>query len=297
MKTKLLCLAMALVLGLALVSAIAPAKQVRGATTWYVNPGESIQAAVDAASPGDTIIVRDGTYTENVDVNKDYLTIRSDNGAGTTLVQAANRDDHVFGVTADYVYISGFTVKGASGYQMAGIFISGLENNVSNNNVLMSSYGIYIKNSSNTTIESNSVDTDGIDLGTHGIYLDHSNNNIIAGNSVPRIHSTYGGIYLYYSEHNSLVSNTISSAGGICLVYSGNNALADNIVCSANLDGWGIDLVNSGNNTLTNSTISSHQRNFEVLGAASHNWWKFDLAISYTLLPSKSILLGNQRFL
>ena len=31
--------------------------------------------------------------------------------------------------------------------------------------------------------------------------------------------------------------------------------------------------------------------------AASHNWWKFDLAISYTLLPSKSILLSNQCFL
>jgi len=25
--------------------------------------------------------------------------------------------------------------------------------------------------------------------------------------------------------------------------------------------------------------------------AASHNWWKFDLAISYTLLPSRSILI------
>jgi uncharacterized membrane protein len=32
-------------------------------------------------------------------------------------------------------------------------------------------------------------------------------------------------------------------------------------------------------------------------GAASHNWWKFDLAISYTLLPSQSILLSNQYFL
>jgi hypothetical protein len=31
--------------------------------------------------------------------------------------------------------------------------------------------------------------------------------------------------------------------------------------------------------------------------AASHNWWKFDLAISYTLLPSQSILLSNQCFL
>jgi len=33
-----------------------------------------------------------------------------------------------------------------------------------------------------------------------------------------------------------------------------------------------------------------------VVKAASHNWWKFDLTISYTLLPSQSITLSNQYF-
>jgi photosystem II stability/assembly factor-like uncharacterized protein len=73
----------------------------------------TIQVAVDAASPGDTIIVRDGTYIENVDVNKDHLTIKSENGAGKTIVQAANPNEHVFKVRASYVNINGFTVKGA----------------------------------------------------------------------------------------------------------------------------------------------------------------------------------------
>jgi hypothetical protein len=41
----------------------------------------TIQAAVDAVNAGDTIIVRDGTYTENVNVNKPHLTIQSENGA------------------------------------------------------------------------------------------------------------------------------------------------------------------------------------------------------------------------
>jgi len=47
-----------------------------------------------------------------------------------------------------------------------------------------------------------------------------------------------------------------------------------------------------------------HQPDFEeksnifiLDSAASHNWWKFDLAISYTLLPSQSIPLSNQYFL
>jgi pectin methylesterase-like acyl-CoA thioesterase len=46
-----------------------------------VSPGQSIQAAVDRARPGDTIVVQPGTYAETVQVSKDDLTIR---GAGAT---------------------------------------------------------------------------------------------------------------------------------------------------------------------------------------------------------------------
>jgi parallel beta-helix repeat protein len=49
-----------LLLGLAVVSAPTPAT----AKSFTVKPGESIQAAVDAASPGDTIKVMPGDYTE-----------------------------------------------------------------------------------------------------------------------------------------------------------------------------------------------------------------------------------------
>jgi hypothetical protein len=80
--------------------------------TYYV-PDDylKIQWAVDNASAGDTIIARDGTYTENVDVNKDHLTIKSESGAEKTTVQAVELNDLVFVVIADYVEVSGFTVK------------------------------------------------------------------------------------------------------------------------------------------------------------------------------------------
>ncbi len=38
-----------------------------------VKPGQSIQAAVDAAAPGDAIVVRGGTYQESVVITKDRL--------------------------------------------------------------------------------------------------------------------------------------------------------------------------------------------------------------------------------
>jgi nitrous oxidase accessory protein NosD len=51
-----------------------------------VRPGESIQAAVDAANPGDTIVVRPGTYRQNVVVAKDGIKLV---GFGARLVSPA----------------------------------------------------------------------------------------------------------------------------------------------------------------------------------------------------------------
>ncbi len=51
-----------------------------------VEAGESIQAAIDAARPGDTIKVRAGTYGENLIVTKDRIKIEGA-GAGKTILE------------------------------------------------------------------------------------------------------------------------------------------------------------------------------------------------------------------
>ena len=120
------------------------------ATDIYVPDNyEKIQWAVDNATEGATIIVRDGIYTENVDVNIAHLTIRSQNGSASVTVEASDPNDYVFNVTADYVDISGFTVTGANGYEKAGIYLQeSTSPTISNSTVENNTIGISISGSS-----------------------------------------------------------------------------------------------------------------------------------------------------
>ncbi len=75
--------ALAAVVTALVVTATAQPGAAAGATVHVVNPGGSIQAAVDAAAVGDTILLKAGTYAGGVLIAKSSLTIR---GAGPTTV-------------------------------------------------------------------------------------------------------------------------------------------------------------------------------------------------------------------
>jgi parallel beta-helix repeat protein len=137
-----------------------------------------IQWAIDNTTGGDTIIVRDGTYIENMDVNK-RLTIRSENGPANCIVDAADPDDDVFDVNTDYVNISGFTVTGATGWgYIAGMYIHANHGNITNNDVLNNRYGIYLKNSGNNIVTNNNASYNDV-----GIRLEYSSDNKITKNN------------------------------------------------------------------------------------------------------------------
>jgi parallel beta-helix repeat protein len=177
--------------------------------TYVPDDYPKIQAAVDAASAGDTIIVRDGIYTENIAVNK-RLMIRSENGAATTIVQAENSNDHVFAVTADYVNLSGFTVEGAVGeYPLsAGIYLEADYCNIVNNIIVNNYDGLCLRYSLNNRITSNNI----TDNTRHGIELDwDSNHNTIYGNTISL---NEGGLSLDSSSNNVIYNNTINSNRG-----------------------------------------------------------------------------------
>ncbi len=85
------------------------------AADYQVHEGESIQAAINMSNPGDTITVHNGTYTENVVVNRSNILIRSANGSAVTIVQSNRTDMHVFNITdQNNVTLDGFTIRDAS---------------------------------------------------------------------------------------------------------------------------------------------------------------------------------------
>ncbi|NYT00644.1 MAG: hypothetical protein GKB99_02835, partial [Methanocellales archaeon] len=211
----------------------------------------TIQAAVNAASVGDTIIVRDGTYIENIDVNK-RLTIRSENGSDVTLVQAQSSSDYVFDVRADYVNLSGFTVKGATGYPGSGIYLgSGIDHcTITDNNASNNFYGVSLASSSSNTVSSNIASNN-----YYGIWLDSSSSNTVSSNKV-NWNNEYG-IYVTSwsstSDSNTISSNNASNNRyGINLEYAGNSIISNNNA-SNNLEGVSL----SGfNNTLSNNKVN-----------------------------------------
>ncbi|MHC1578119.1 MAG: PKD domain-containing protein [Candidatus Methanospirareceae archaeon] len=164
----------------------------------------TIQAAVNAASPGDTIIVRDGTYCENVEISTPHLTIRSENGSDRTTVLAKYPKDLVFNVTADFVNLSGFTATGAGSWN-AGIYLYHAAHcNISCNNAENNWYGILLSYSSNN----NSLTSNNANYNNNyvGILLSYSsNNNSLTSNNAN--YNSYYGIWLNYSCNNKIYLN------------------------------------------------------------------------------------------
>jgi parallel beta-helix repeat protein len=229
------------------------------ASTRYVpDDYTTIQAAVDAAGPEDVILIRDGTYKENVKVNKAHLTIKSENGTDKTTVEYADDTDNVFEVTEDYVNIIGLTVKGHSG---GGVYLNIVHHcNIQNNNISTSggyAYGIYLSESSSNDIINNTVSNN-----WHGgIYLENSLSNSINNNTISN--NVFKGIYLIGGSKNIISNNTVAynQFDGISLEVSTSNGINNNTV-SHNENGISLS-VRSENNTINNNIVSHNERGID----------------------------------
>ncbi len=205
-----------------------------------------IQDAIDDASDGDTVFVYDDSspYYENLKVNKSINLIGEDRG--TTVIDG-NKSGNVIYISTNLVSIRGFTINN-SGYKIG-------------------DSGIYIK-SNHTTITSNTILTNDV-----GIFIEKpSHSNIIIGNNIhSNINYDAFGIFLFYTDFNTISGNTILLHWiGIVLDRSNNNTISSNKVSSSKQDD-GITLVNSNNNSIIGNNISNNDYGIEIVGNSRFN--------------------------
>jgi len=93
----------------------------------YVEPGNSIQAAVNNSTIGDLVIVKAGEYQENIVVNVSGIKISSEFGdPENVLVRSKNENSSVFQIKADNVTVSGFNITGSG--EVSSISVSSISN-------------------------------------------------------------------------------------------------------------------------------------------------------------------------
>jgi parallel beta-helix repeat protein len=109
-----------------------------------------IHAAVDNATDDSHIFVYNGSYIENVVINKPVML----EGEGMDVVEvSAKTNTDVFQIRSSWVNISGFTIKSSI---HSGIYLNETDHcNISNNNASNNGDGIYLYSSSNNTLQNN----------------------------------------------------------------------------------------------------------------------------------------------
>ncbi len=246
---------------------------------------KSIQKAIEAASTGDTVYVYAGTYKENVYINKTISLIGA--SWGNTTIDAQGSKNGIM-VNANYVNISGFTVKnGGENTIYGGITLYQVKDcSIKNNNISSNGYyGIYIvgnnKNRENHRIENNIISfnkADGIKLTTYSSY-NHIINNIIKNNCLTYANSNGGIQVFFYSNNNTISDNTIRNNNkyGIFCYYAKYNLIKSNNI-SGNENGVRFMANDYYNIAYLNDFIKN---TYHVGGGGSFNFLNSSHKISY----------------
>jgi parallel beta-helix repeat protein len=262
------------------------------ARTIVVNPGQSIQAAIDRANPGDTVLIKPGHYRESVLVAKNNLRIRgSGTGPGGTVITPAatphgpcgtqgsgicvfdpNQQRTIVGTRVDSLEVRGFPQDGVVGVATRGFIVrnvKALNNGRYGITKFASSGGQFIHN-----VATGSADA--------GIYVGDSPNanTFIAGNEV----SNSGfGILVRNAENASIQFNDVhNNCIGIFVWWlpgtagesdiSFNTSEHNNKFCAGedevgfDYSGSGIALLGAHDTVVANNTVLANRGSTRVSG-------------------------------
>jgi parallel beta-helix repeat protein len=186
-------------------------------------PYNTIKEGINAADPGYTVFVYNGTYHEwSIVLDKDDLSLIGEN-KGDTIIDGMNFG-WILTITAQNVTVAGFTIQESS-IGTAGVFLNhATKSKISNNLIRNHDSGIYSVYSNGNVIDNNQVANN-----NEGIILSSvCKENKITGNNVTG-NTLFAGIDLSHGAHNNEIkNNNITQNKYGILITSENNSISDN---------------------------------------------------------------------
>jgi parallel beta-helix repeat protein len=254
----------------------------------------TIQAAINDSSRGDTIFVYNGTYNEQLVINKD-ITLKGE-APESTIINIFGEDAGVY-IKESQVNISGFTIIGnldeeANG---AGIELNVVHNSkITNNRIIGSTRGIYSRNSDNNIINNNEFINN-----YNGVFFEFSHENLIENNLLS---NNTNGIHFSGSWGNYIFNNSIfENEFGIRFITDSNFNIIENNTLYSNYH-TGIYVTDwSKNNTIINNTLfenniplAAYQCNANQIlnNNCSNNEQSMSISLSYDILIMNNTMRG-----
>lgn len=261
------------------------------------HPYRYIQDGLDKANDKDTIYVYNGTYHENIKINKPIRLIGENKN--TTIIDGGGNTDTVT-INADHVEINGFTIKNGSSkdkveeWFRAGIRITDSNNTIHGNIISNNLLGIFGKQVTNITIYDNLFFNDGITFSPYGkeqthprlrkrYFIHNIKNNTVNGKPLlycknqknMEIASNPGQIIAVNCTNINIKNTTLKNTDFEILFAFCSHCNIENSTLTSN-DGelW---LINSSNNIIKNNNISKNFHGICLDYNSKHNKIKNNL--------------------
>ncbi|ATQ78989.1 copper ABC transporter substrate-binding protein [Massilia violaceinigra] len=258
------------------------------AAVLHVRAGESIGAAVRAASAGDTVLVARGHYNERLLIDKP-LTLR---GQERPTISGQNSGD-VIRVSSSDVTIDGLIISDSGAdldRQNAGVYVvPGSDRFVLRNCVVSYSlFGVFLDKSDHSTLTGNTITgkrdlqsaargngiqvfnsahveviDNNISYARDGIYVDLSRHALFRGNKIH--HLRYGTHYMN-TNHSTWENNeSYQNRGGLALMEVRNLVVRNNVAWGN--EDHGIMLRTIQDSVIENNVVAANGRGFFIYDA------------------------------
>ena len=217
----------------------------------------TIQAAVNASSPGDTILVGAGTYNETVTVGKNLSLIGA--GSSNSIIDGRGLGPGVNITGAGGVTVSGFTIRNAD-IVSSGVIVAFSDDVTITDNIIRASSqsnGTYIVGSNAVTVQNNNITANVWGIAVQGGFGNTIRANNVTGNSV--------GIGVFSSQGNKITDNQLRKAQkGLEFNYaSTSNVVARNIISNNTFGLW---VQSSSQNLVTENNIDFNNQGASPIG-------------------------------